>query len=140
VEDIVGERMPVPEYTVLFDGECPICRGAVERLRRWDREGRLRYLPAAAPEVEASFPWIPAEALQESLHLVGPDRQTWEGAGAVEELVRVLPGWRWATRIFHLPGARWIARRGYRWIAANRFAFRCGEQCGSAGSPRDPHH
>lgn len=129
------EKTPVPQSTVLFDGQCPMCRGAVERLRRWDREGRLRFIPAASSEVESSYPWIQAEALQESLHLVGPGGRTWKGAGAVEEIVRLLPGWRWLARIFDLPGARWMARRGYRWIAANRLALSCRMHCGSAAGP-----
>lgn len=119
------------EYTVLFDGDCPLCRRAVGRLRSWDRGKKLRFLPAADPEVEGCFPWISAGALQYSLHLVGPERRTWEGAGAVEQLIRILPGWGWAARFFKLPGARWAAQRGYRWIAENRLALSCGKHCGS---------
>ena len=119
------------EYTVLFDGKCPMCRAAVGRLRRWDRKGVLSYLPAESAEVGIRFPWVSPQALGESIHLVGPGGKTWEGAAALEELVRLLPGWRWTGWAFGLPLARPLARRAYRWIARNRYRFRCEDHCGS---------
>jgi len=125
-EDLLEEKGPSGQYTVLFDGSCPVCRGAVARLKGWDREGKLSYLPAKSPEAEARFPWISREAVQNSIHLIGPNQESWEGAGAVEELVRVLPGWRWIAWVFRLPMARPVARRVYRWIARNRYQSGCG--------------
>ena len=56
-------------------------------------------------------------------------RKTWEGARAVEQLVRVLPrgprlGW-----VFRLPFARPLFAWGYRNFARNRRRFGCGEHC-----------
>ncbi len=36
--------------TVLFDGECNLCNGAVEFVRSHDREGRFRFVPLDAAE------------------------------------------------------------------------------------------
>lgn len=118
-----------PGYTVLFDGDCPICRDAVRRLERWDREERLTFLPAQAQEVPHRFPSLSREALQQSIHLVREDGEIWEGAGALEELVRILPGWDWAAWLIRLPFARPLARVVYRWVARNRYELVCGSHC-----------
>ena len=56
-------------------------------------------------------------------------RETWGGARAIEQLIRVLPrgprlGW-----VFRLPFARPLFAWGYRNFARNRRRFGCGEHC-----------
>lgn len=121
-------------YTVLYDGECPLCTRAVSRLAAWDKDGRLELLAAQSPGVSSRFPWVSEEALRGSIHLVGPENRTWEGAGAVEELVRILPKWRWLAWVFRLPLARPLARLAYRWIARNRYRMTCKDHCGLDGA------
>ena len=116
-------------YTVLYDGNCPLCTGWVDRLASWDREGDLSFLSAGDPRVGERFPHIPPAALEESLHLVGPGGEVWEGAEAVEKLLRVLPGWGWMTWTFHLPLVRPLARRVYRVVARNRYRSTCTDHC-----------
>lgn len=118
-------------HTVLYDGSCPLCQRAITLLRGWDREGRLAFLPSESPRVEAEFHWISQEKLAEALHLVGVGNETWAGAEAVEELMRILPGFRWAAWMFRLPFARTLARFGYRQVAKNRNVLGCDEHCGS---------
>ena len=116
-------------YSVLFDGDCPVCRGAVERLKGWDREGLLEFLPSRDPDCRSRFPWISPETLREAIHLVGPTGETWAGARAVEELVRLLPGWRRASWFFRLPLARFFSRQAYGMIARNRYRIVCSDHC-----------
>jgi predicted DCC family thiol-disulfide oxidoreductase YuxK len=105
--------------TLVFDGECHLCRRAVGLLRRWDREHRLRYVPfqdeAAIEELDLSLP-----ALAAAMHLVLPDGRVCAGADAVPELGRLLPGKRWWAWGFAVPGVRWLARRVYARIARRR--------------------
>jgi predicted DCC family thiol-disulfide oxidoreductase YuxK len=86
-------------------------------------------MTAEDPSAGVRFPWISRESLEESIHLVALDGRTWEGAGAVEMLVGILPGWRWASFLFRLPLARPAARRIYRWVARNRYRLSCGDHC-----------
>jgi len=116
-------------YTLLYDGECPLCRRAVSRVEAWDREGRVELLPAQDPAVPERFPWLAEEALMGSMHLVGPGNETREGAAAVEELAGILPRWRWAAWLFRLPLVRPLGRRVYRWVARNRYRVSCTQHC-----------
>jgi predicted DCC family thiol-disulfide oxidoreductase YuxK len=105
--------------TVIYDGECGICRRSVDLLRRWDRSGVLRFMPfqdaRGVAALELSLP-----ALAAAMHLVLPDGRVYAGADAVPPLLRLLPGKRWLAPFFYLPGVLPIARRVYAWIAARR--------------------
>ncbi len=97
-----------------------MCQGWVDRLRTWDREGTLQYVPYQDPSTPQRFPWIPAEAYPEAMQLVAPDGRTWEGAGAAEVLASRLPGGGPLAWMFRIPLARPVADRVYRWVADNR--------------------
>jgi predicted DCC family thiol-disulfide oxidoreductase YuxK len=110
-------RTEVP--TLIFDGECELCRRAVERLRGWDREHRLRFVPFQDEEAIREFD-LALGALAAAMHLVLPDGRVFAGADAVPELGRVLPGKRWWAWGFAVPGVRPLARRVYARIARRR--------------------
>jgi predicted DCC family thiol-disulfide oxidoreductase YuxK len=41
-----SERTPSGSpLTVVFDGECGVCRETIQQLRRWDREDRIEFVP-----------------------------------------------------------------------------------------------
>lgn len=105
--------------TVIYDGECGICRRSVELLRRWDREQVLRFVPFQDEAAVARFR-IALPALAAAMHLVLPDGRVFAGADAAPELLRLLPGKRWLAAVFRVPGVLPLARRAYAWIAARR--------------------
>jgi len=116
-------------YTVIYDGTCRICSRSMGRLRRWDRGDRLEIVPSQAPGVRERFPEIPEEAFERSWQLIGPEGRRWEGAAALEELLRLLPRGRWFSWVFRIPLVRSVAERLYRTFARNRHRFGCGEHC-----------
>ena len=117
-------------YTVVYDGQCKVCGRVVKLLRKWDaRSGLLEIIPSQTPGLHARFPWIPARAYLESVQLVGPGGQTWQGAAAVERLLDALPKGKLVTWVFSIPFARPLAERFYRWFARNRYRLGCGEHC-----------
>jgi hypothetical protein len=67
------------------------------------------------PSDSASLP-----ALAAAMHLVLPGGRVFSGADAVPELGKLLPGKRWWTWGFAVPGVRGAARRIYRRIAERR--------------------
>jgi predicted DCC family thiol-disulfide oxidoreductase YuxK len=105
--------------TLIYDGECGVCRKAVELLRRWDREHVLRFVPFQSQVVVARF-GIALPALAAAMHLILPGARVYAGADAVPHLLRLLPGKRWLAPLFGIPGVLPLARRLYAWIALRR--------------------
>lgn len=119
-----GER-----WALVFDGECGFCRRSVEWVRNRDREDRIEPLPFQDSEVRERFQRIPLEDFEQAMHLIAPDGRSWSGARAGEELLRLLPRWRWIAPMFRVPGVRWIAQRVYRLVADHRHSLGCGTHC-----------
>ncbi|MGH7607735.1 MAG: thiol-disulfide oxidoreductase DCC family protein, partial [Gemmatimonadales bacterium] len=92
---------------------------AIDRVRRWDRERRLRYVPFQ-DESAVRHLGIGLPALAAAMHLVLPDGRVYAGADAAPELLRRLPGKRWLAVLFRVPGVLRLARRVYAWLAARR--------------------
>jgi predicted DCC family thiol-disulfide oxidoreductase YuxK len=116
-------------YTLVYDGQCRVCGRLVRLLDRWDKDDRIEAVPSQNSSVHVRFPWIPPDAYAESVQLVGPGGRTWQGAGAIEELLRVLPRGRLLGWAFGIPYVDRAADRLYRWFARNRYRFGCGEHC-----------
>ena len=111
--------MPADGPTLIYDGECGLCRQAVDLVRRWDRERRLTLIPFQDQARVAAF-GIPLPALAAAMHLVLPDGRVFAGADAAPEILKLIPGKRWLAWAFALPGAMPVARRVYAWIARRR--------------------
>lgn len=114
--------------TLIYDGDCGLCRASVARLQSWDRERRIALVPfqdeAGTRRFGLAFP-----ALAAAMHLVLPDGRVFAGADAIPELLRYLPGKGWLRWLFAVPGVRPVARRVYRYVAERRHCLvRGGEQ------------
>jgi predicted DCC family thiol-disulfide oxidoreductase YuxK len=106
--------------TLIYDGECDLCRSLAARLAVWDREHRIALVPFQDEGAVAGF-GIGLPALAAAMHLVLPDGRTFTGADAIPELLRLLPGpTRWWRVLFAVPGVRPIARGVYRRVAERR--------------------
>jgi predicted DCC family thiol-disulfide oxidoreductase YuxK len=98
-------------------------------LRSWDRRRDFEIVASQSAGVMARFPWIPARAYADALQLIASDGTTWQGAAAIEQMLRVLPRGRAIAWVFHVPFIRGIADRAYKWFARNRYRLGCGEHC-----------
>ena len=101
---------------VIYDGACGFCRRWVARLQRWDRKGRLDYLPLQDPRAEEVSGRRRA-ALADAAHVVLPSGETLAGAAAFRAVCAFLPGGAVPRAVLGLPGALSVAERVYRWIA-----------------------
>jgi predicted DCC family thiol-disulfide oxidoreductase YuxK len=124
--DAAGMGRP---WTVVYDGQCKVCTRAANLLRKWDTPHQLEVVPFQNSSVLSRFPWIPAEEYAKAMQLVRADGKTWQGAGAIEQLLKILPHGGLLGWAFKLPFFGVLFDRFYRWFARNRYKFGCGEHC-----------
>jgi predicted DCC family thiol-disulfide oxidoreductase YuxK len=113
--------MKDPPAVLIYDAECPFCRGAVDWVRRnAPSQTAFEYLACRSRETRERYPAIGEDACMRAVHLVLPDGTVLAGEKAVPEILRRLPRWRRAASLFSLPGAAFLSRALYRWIASRR--------------------
>jgi len=123
---------------LLYDGTCGFCRAWVARLRRWDRAGRIDYVPYQQRSAVAGLPWVADEAVDRAMHFVAPDGRIDAGARAFPAILGYLPGGGLIKPLFGVPGVRWLADRVYEWVARHRHQLsRPGATCGIEPSTAD---
>jgi len=126
---------------VLYDGTCPLCRRGARRLGGIVTKRGFRLRPLQLRWVQEVVARQSAPVADEMLLLL-PDGRLLGGVDAYIHLA-----WRvwWASpfaALASIPGLHWLARKLYRWVAANRFGI--SRACGldgcrveeRAGSPR----
>lgn len=97
---------------LLYDGNCGFCRTWINRLRRWDRAGRIDYVPCQQRAAVADLPAIGDDALEHAAHLVAPDGSVRAGARAMPMLLGYLPGGGLLRPFYYIPGGRSPLRVG----------------------------
>ncbi|HET9672943.1 MAG TPA: DCC1-like thiol-disulfide oxidoreductase family protein [Actinomycetota bacterium] len=104
--------------TVLYDPDCGLCRWSAERLRRWDRGGRLRFAPLGGAEADELLHELPVAERWASWHLVDAHGRVRSGGRAVAPVLRLLPGGApLAAAASRFPRA---TDHAYRWVAEHR--------------------
>jgi predicted DCC family thiol-disulfide oxidoreductase YuxK len=101
---------------VVYHGGCAFCRRWVARLRRWDRAGRLEFLPLQDERAPA-LTGVRRETLEHAAHVVLPSGAVLAGAEAFRALCAYLPGGTVPGLLLRIPGALPAADRVYRWVA-----------------------
>ncbi|MFI5206556.1 MAG: thiol-disulfide oxidoreductase DCC family protein [Gemmatimonadales bacterium] len=114
------------QWTLIFDGECGVCRAAVELLRSRNKDGRLSFVPFQDSEALARLPNVPRDDLERAMHLVAPDREVLRGAAALPAILRLIPGGAPLALLYRLPAAPWLAARVYRMVARSRYKLGLG--------------
>jgi len=104
---------------VVYHGDCAFCRRWVERLRRWDRAGRVDFLPLQDEHAPA-ITGMRRETLARAAHVVMPSGTVLAGAAAFRALCPFLPGGFLPHLVLRLPGMLPAAELAYRWIARRR--------------------
>ena len=132
------------EAIVLYDEDCGFCRWSADRLRAWDRGGRLTFRSIQVAEREGRFDDLVRDARYASWHVITPDDRIWSAGAAVPPLMRRLPGGRpVAALATTFPVS---TDRMYGFIARNRgrFGAALGRQAcavdpsGSSSDPPEP--
>jgi predicted DCC family thiol-disulfide oxidoreductase YuxK len=111
------------QLTVLFDGDCSLCRASVARIRPFDRRGHVEFLDLQDPSAVRRFPQIDRQEAMRSMQAVDGQGRIYTGADAWARIGLQLPGWNLLAWILLVPGVRRIASKTYSWIADNRYRW-----------------
>ncbi len=104
--------------TVLYDGNCGLCRWLLAKFLRWDRRRLLHPVALQDPEAERLLGAMDEETRMGSWHLVEPDGTVSSAGAAVPPVLRRLPGGGpLAAMSAAMPR---LSERIYRLVAGNR--------------------
>lgn len=106
------------KYTLLYDGDCPLCRREVEWFCRRDPEA-IEAIDIALPGFDASEYGFVYEDVHRELHGIKPDGTVTVGMESVREAYRVI-GLGFMINFTAYWPFRPMADWGYRRFAANR--------------------
>lgn len=116
------------EFTILIDGQCPLCRAEGAMLRRMDRgRGRLRLLDIAEPGFDAGAYGRTHDEVMGRIHGVTSDGRIVEGMEVFRRAYRAV-GWGWLLAPTAWPVVRPVFDVLYRWFARNRLRL-TGRSC-----------
>lgn len=117
-----------PAFTILVDGECPLCRKEAAFLRKLDRgRGRLAIIDIAAPDFDASRYGRTFDQLMGEIHGVLPSGSLVTGVEVFRRAYAAV-GFGWLLAWTAWPGLRWVSDQAYRWFARNRLRW-TGRRC-----------
>lgn len=119
------ERMTAssPSFTLLVDGECPLCAKEAALLRRFDRgRGRLQLVDIASEDFDAARYGTTFEAVMGHIHGVLPDGRLVTGVEAFRRAYAAV-GFGWVLAWTRWPGLRRLSDRAYEFFARNRLRF-----------------
>src|SRR6266481_1728296 len=115
---IQGRRMAQDLPTLVYDGECGICRYWVTY---WQDLTEDRVLYRAYQEAATDFPSIPVSAFQRAIQLIEPDGHVYSGAAATFRVLRHAPGrTAWWRCYSDLPGFATLTEWIYAFLARRR--------------------
>lgn len=128
------------ELTVLFDGQCSLCRASVARARRFDSRGRIEFLDLHDPSARRRFPQVDPEVALRWMQAVDARGRVFSGVDAWARIGMLLPGWNLLAWMLLIPGIHWLAEKIYAWVARNRYRWNrelCADGTCSVHIPRD---
>jgi predicted DCC family thiol-disulfide oxidoreductase YuxK len=112
-----------PAFTILIDGDCPLCRHEAALLRRLDRgRGRLALVDIASPGFDPAPLGVTMQDIMGTIHGLLPDGRLVTGVEVFRRAYGAV-GWGWLWAPTGWPLVRPIADRMYNWFARRRLGL-----------------
>jgi len=112
---------PPGDWTVIYDGDCGVCKTLLALLLRADRNRRLTPLALGTPAADALLRDLTPEQRNASWHLIDPSGHRTSAGAAAPPLLALLPGGAIpASALARFPHQ---TERAYRAVADNRSAI-----------------
>lgn len=118
----INEKGPGTSF-LIYDGDCSVCRGAVEWIRARSEPGAFEFLSCHEETFSSRFPFLDKNACLKAAHLVLSDGRVVAGERAAPEVFLRIPEYRWLARVLLAPGARFLSRVFYRGFARRRHSI-----------------
>lgn len=106
--------------TLIYDGECGLCRKAAKWVNSHARPGEIETLPCQSEERKRRFPNMDEARCLEAMQLVLTNGDVYSGEEALSPLFKRMRGWRWVAGVFSLPLVNRVSPPLYRAIAKHR--------------------
>lgn len=126
-------RSPPERLLLLYDAECNLCLGTVEKLRRVRTKAELIMQPLQTAAPEQLPPGTTAGELLAELHLIDGNGRVYRGAASVVRIMQTVPALAWLAPLYRVPGLHSLADVMYRLIAKHRYRLfgKTADSCGS---------
>jgi predicted DCC family thiol-disulfide oxidoreductase YuxK len=129
--------MPDDDRTlVLYDDDCGFCRWSADKLRRWDRHGRLRFAAIQSATGQRALDDLPPGERLDSWHVITPDGRRHSSGAGVGPALEALPAGRPLARLAKV--APPLTEAAYRAVATRRTSI--GRLLGTDACAVDPSH
>lgn len=111
--------------TLIYDGECGLCRRAADWVDLNTVPGSVELLPCQDPARPERFPGIATEDCLTAMQLVEADGVVYPGERALPRILArsYRRRWRLLALLMGVPGALFLAKPVYRLVARNRLAL-----------------
>jgi predicted DCC family thiol-disulfide oxidoreductase YuxK len=107
--------------TVIYDGDCGVCRALKDWAMGRDTAKNLEFIAFQRGNLEDISPGLTPELVSKALYYVSDDGRRFHGARAVFETLRHLPGiWGILGTILSFPPLSLMAEPFYHLFARNR--------------------
>ena len=117
----LGRRLYKEEITVLYDGNCGLCRRTMDLFKFFDIFGRIIYVNAlnAGQVADRDLAWLDANALTVDMHVVR-GKKVWKGFAAYRVLASRIPIFWLVSPFLYLWPVPAIGNLIYRHVADTR--------------------
>lgn len=115
-QDIMGNLRDLPEagqLTVLYDGDCPLCRREIGWYRGLNGAERVRWVNLRTIPGEMIIPGISHDAAIRRFHIISADGSVKIGGSAFLEIWRKIPCLRPLAFIFRPRACAWLLDQVY---------------------------
>lgn len=112
---------------IIYDPKCSVCLRVKRLLELVDRDRVLSFISLYDSERLKQFPELDLDDCHGRVHLVSSDRQVFQGALAVEEILRLLSPKKalpWLERVLELAFVKSCIANGYDYLNAYRLKKR----------------
>ncbi len=109
--------------TVLYDGNCPICRESKSMVMKMDRFERLSFVDFRHEDLPAQAKELKPKVLEKRMHVVTNEGKVTAGFAAVASIFQRVPATFAVAPLMTLPGVFQLGSSIYDWVADRRHSL-----------------